>query len=261
MHCMDAANLGFLARQLLLTELRGEAEDIDGGMLVSGAELWAGIWQPAEMGNFEIFIQSLQRTAQQRGLPLRGLVLLVPPARDDTELIAELAETLYVYELPQRRGLPAGGPDAVQVLSGPLDCANVAGFSTEWVSPADEGFTAIAAPAIKAVEQLSAPWNTPRAEWLSGADCCIASVSGQPVGIAALHSSEVASRISLLWVVPEARGAGLGRVILAEACRRAADRGRLLCSVWSYRAGTLRFYLSKQGFAEQLSALYFVAED
>lgn len=261
MHAMDAANLGFLARQLLLTELRGEAEDIDGGILVSGSELWAGIWQPEELGNFEIFIQSLQRTVQQRGLPLGGLVLLVPPAQDSTELISELAEALYVYGLPQCRGLPEGGPDAVQVLSGPLESAVVQGFTTEWTSAADERFAAIALPAIKVSEQLSAPWNTPRADWLNGTDCCIASVSGKPVGIVALHSSEVASRISLLWVVPEARGAGLGRVILAEACRRAADRGQLLCSVWSYRAGTLRFYLSKQGFAEQLSALYFIAEE
>lgn len=258
--CMNRENLGFLARQLLLTEVVGDAEDTPGGCLIWGAELWAGIWQPAAIPDFEQFIVATQNSAVERRLSWRGAIILVEPASASSPAIAELEEAFYVYGFPRREGLGAGGPQMVLVLDRPSSNSNPKRLQLNSVAADDPAANELTAEAARAHEQLVAPWIAAEPSWLGGSDIAVASLDSAPVGIAALRGSPLASRTVLLWVDPAQRGLGIGRALLSFATDMARKSSTVLECVWNYRSGKLRYFFSKAGYTERLTAMYFLNE-
>jgi len=254
---MDAANLGFLARQLLGTELAGRVEPIPGGSLHWGDQLWAGIWQPEALGDAERFIHDTQAAAAAAGVPWAGTVVVTLPQLEGDAAVAGLAEALYVYGYPRAQGPALGGPDAVAVLTGAPPASSPDGVSIG--ESTLDACQRLVDAALEPVEQLTAPWRR-HPGWLTGCQLLAVTADGEPAGLAAVYHSEVASRIMLLWVDPEARGRGLGQALLAGAAATAQQAGRMLVSCWVHRDGRLRYYLARHGFADQLSVLSFPAE-
>lgn len=254
---MDASNLGFLARQLLLTELGGEVEEIAGGCFFWDAALWAGIWQPDEIGDCEQFILAAQAVAVERGTKLEGVIVVTPPARESDPVVAALAEALYVYGLPQRHGIAEGGPDTVLAAVGTPRAPEPGGLEITAATMAD--CAELIERALAASEQLTAPWRR-NGDWLEQCQLSLARLEGSMAGVAAVLSSELAGRIALLWVEEALRGRAIGQALLAHAAQRAHDAGKVLVNTWVYRAGRLRYYLAKHGFSEQLSVLSFLAD-
>jgi GNAT superfamily N-acetyltransferase len=254
---MDAVNLGFLARQLLGTELAGRVEAISGGSLHWGEQLWAGIWQPEELGDAERFVQDTQAAAEAAGVPWAGSMIVTLPQLESDPAIAALAEALYVYGYPRAQGLVQGGPDAVMVMTDARPQAAVPGVEIAESTP--DACQRLADEALAAAEQLTAPWRRYDG-WLDGCQLLAAATDGEPLGLVAVYHGEVASRVMLLWVTPDARGRGLGGALLAQAGEAAQHSGRMLLSSWVHRDGRLRYYLARHGFADQLSVLAFPAE-
>jgi hypothetical protein len=120
---MQASNLSFLARQLLRTELSGRPEEIAGGSLFWGEELWAGVWQPEALGDAERFILDTQRAAAAAGRPWAGVVAVTPPQLAGEPAVAALEEALYVYGFPRAQGLEHGGPDSAMFAAAPVGAA------------------------------------------------------------------------------------------------------------------------------------------
>ncbi|MBN2081575.1 GNAT family N-acetyltransferase [bacterium] len=257
---MDSANLGFLARHLVLTEFNGEIVPAPGGCYVLGDVLWAAIWQPEELENPEGFIKETAQAAQAHGLSWAGAVAITPPARESDPLVAALSEALYVYGYEQRNELGSGGPDTVLVLAHPPVAEQPLEVADQDATALDAASQQLLAEARIAPEQLSSPWRRLRPGWLEGTHVHVARVNGQPVGLAVVRYGELASRVLLLYVAETSRQQGIGRALLAHSVDSAQAAGRMLNTIWVYRGGKLRYYFTKQGYAEQLSALYFIAE-
>jgi len=254
---MAATNLGFLARQLLHTELAGRAEDIAGGCLYWGEQLWAGIWQPEELGDAEVFIRDTQQVAAEAGRTWAGVVVVTPPPLAGEPVVAALEEALYVYGFPRAQGFEHGGPDSVLIATGSAHAAEASGAII--VEKPAEQLEGLLAAAQAPAEQLTGPWRRPPG-WLEQCQLLTAELNGDPAGLVAVYHGEVASRIMLLWVTEDARDQGLGQALLARAVADAAQSGKVLLSCWVHRDGRLRYYLARHGFADQLSVLSFPAE-
>jgi GNAT superfamily N-acetyltransferase len=257
---MDAGNLGFLARQLLLTEVSGEMEDAAGGCLVWGKELWAGLWQIEAMGKPEQFIIDAQQAATARGVAWRGILVLIEPASSSSPAVAELEEAFYVYGFPRREGIAAGGPQTVQILEQPPKASVQARLRLLDAQANDSDFRELLNRATRAQEQLAAPWAIADPAWLEGAQLHLAELRGTPAGIGAASRSALASRVISLWVDEQYRGQGVGTAILEHMAHRAQDTGSVLSCVWCYRDGKLRYFFSKAGYSEKLTIIYFVSD-
>lgn len=254
---MAATNLGFLARQLLQTELAGRPEEIAGGCLFWGEQLWAGVWQLDELGDAEAFIHDTQRTAAEAGTAWGGVVVVTPPQLEGEPAVSALEEALYVYGFPRAQGLQLGGPDSVMIAAGTPHSAGPDGLEIVEAAPAQ--LEPLLGAALAPAEQLTAPWRR-NSGWLDRCRLLAAQLNGQPAGLVAVYAGEVAGRVVLLWVDEDARGQGLGQALLSHAVADAAQAGRVLLSCWVHRDGRLRYYLARHGFADQLSVLSFPAE-
>jgi len=257
---MDSANLGFLARHLALTEFSGEIEPASGGCYVLGDELWAAIWAPEELTDPEAYIKATVEAAEQHGLSWAGAVAITPPARESDPLVAALSEALFIYGYEQRNELGSGGPDTVLVLASPQAAVQSVEISDVEPEALDEAATQLLNEARGAPEQLSSPWRRLRPGWLKGTKAHVAVLDGQPAGLVIVRYGELASRVVLLYVAEDHRQQGIGQALLAHSVDGAQAMGKMLNTIWVYRGGKLRYYFTKQGYAEQLSALYFIAE-
>lgn len=254
---MNATNLAFLARQLLLTELAGQPEDFAGGCLYWGNQLWAGIWQLDELGDAEAFIRETRQAAAAAGRPWAGVVIVTPPQLEGEPEVAALEEALFVYGFPRVQGLQQGGPDSVMIAAGAPQATHPDELAIGEAQAAD--CTSLLESALAPAEQLTAPWRRPDG-WLERSRLFKAELQGEAAGLLAVYHGEVAGRILLLWVEEAVRGQGIGQALLAHAVADAAQVGKVLLSCWVHRDGRLRYYLARHGFADQLSVLSFPAE-
>lgn len=257
MQPMDGMNLGFLARQLILTELAGEVEDIAGGCLVQGVKLWAGLWEPAAIVDPEKFIHCVQDTARKAGTAFDGAVVLASGSPEQQAGLDQLAEALFVYGYPECEAAGTSGPEMVQVLSRPLAAPEIAGLTIDSVTGADDWV----GQALSVKERLFGDWVDPASDWLQHVNLQLASLEGEPVGIAGVRASELASRVVLLWVAEGHRRQGIGLALLEHCQTQAAAAGRLLNCCWTFRGGKWRYYMNRRGFDEKLTARYFKSEE
>lgn len=257
---MDMSNMGFVARQFIQTELSGDVEETTGGCLVWGSNLWAGLWDIGTIEDPEKFIHTVQDQARARGANWLGVMALLNPGEESSPSFVEFSEALFVYGLEKRAGIGTGAPDMVQVLGRPVKAMPPSRLELV----ASNGLDAVQeflAQAALADDLLAAPWHTRQSQWLEGCAIITALLDGQPVGVLLARESGLASRAVLLWVEPDNRNQGIGSTLVARGTELAAASGRMLSTAWTYRAGKLRYYFSKLGFQEQLSAQYFLAEE
>ena len=254
----DQANLAFLARQLVLTELPGEEVDtLPGGCLVQGQQLWAGLWAPSQIEDAEALIKQAQAAAQKRSTTLGGIVAVTTPADEKSPVVQELSEALYIYGYPRAQGLSSGAPELIQVQPAMQHPAAYELATAAWQ---DEAVQQMYQAAAAEADQLAGlHWWAQAAR--DGLDVVLAMQHQAPVGMVASLPGELFSRLVLLWVKPEARGAGIGRALAAAVGTDAALKGRMLTTAWTHRDGKLRYYFNKLGYDDQLVALVFIAEE
>jgi ribosomal protein S18 acetylase RimI-like enzyme len=260
---MQDPNVGFLGRQLVLTELPGgETVELEGGCLVKSGELWAGLWLLDALGDPERFIKRVQAEAASCGKRWAGTVALIPPGAEGSPLVKELSEALFVYGYPEARGRSGGGPDVVQILGKPpappsheeIQLAQADGHDPqvqEFLRQATSSPEMIVGPAWATQDALS---RLPR--------FLVAFTDDTPAGVIGVYDGPggVIGRVVLLWVDPAHRGQGLGRTLIGETAAHSARQEQVLLSAWCPRDGTLRYYLQQLGFEDQLTALYYLAQ-
>ena len=257
----STANLGFIARHLMQSEFPGrQYDEIDGGILAWGDDLWAGIWEVEAVGNVEEFIRETQAAAAEKGKRWAGAILMIPPSLEKNEQVSELAEALFIYGMPRSQGLGSGGPDVIQTLNKPQAAAprDIHVISTP---DDDDRVKHLLAETWNAEDRLlSVAWGG-ASNWQPMMRTHLAVVDDEPAGIAGTIPGDLIGRLAALWVTPAFRGRQVGHALVNAAHKLAAERNLLALSAWTYRDGTLRYYLSKQGFEDQLSAQYYLAED
>lgn len=256
---MSLANYAFLAKHLLMTEmLAPELEDCTGGVLAWCGNLRVGIWDPGKIDKPEAFVKELLRKAAERQQQLADVVVLLPPQEQDDQRFQELAEALYVYGLPRALGWNHSGPDLVQVMDKPLPATGK--FA---VKPAQLDSPEICEMFDSAGDSADRPdspaWRNDELV-MERSQLFSAWQGGIPAGMLALTRGELAARISLCWVQPQFRGHGVGRELIAQAVEYAGGQGVMLLCAWTHREGTLRYYMNKLGFVDQLAAAYFFTE-
>lgn len=259
---MADANFAFLARQLLQTELRGQAwTDRAGGAYAAGERLWAALWDPAASGDPEKFVQETEAKAKELGLPFAGLIVLTSPAAESDPALTALEEALYVYGYPRRQGLGLAGPDMVQVLAKPPFHKPLPGLEIGPAEAQNEQVIAMLQEAWAEKDGLGGPgWSAVEELQGDGIAHLLARRGGTAVGVVSLNGVGVTGRIVLAWVKPEARGAGIGKHLLAAAAKHSTDGGQLVLSAWTHRDGRLRYYFAQEGYADQLRVVYFYPE-
>ncbi len=253
------SNYAFLAKHLLMTEMLGaDHEDCTGGVLTWCGGLRAGLWDPSKIEDPEAFVKELKAKAADRRKKLTDVVVLLPPQELEHRRFVELAEALYVYGLPRATGMNRSGPELVQVLDKPLP--PTAKFEVREAK--------IDAPEVSFMFDLaghsddrpdSPAWRDD--ELVMERSQMFTAWEGEiPAGMLAVTQGELAGRISLCWVQPQFRGHGVGRTLIAKAVEHAGNNGIMLLSAWTHREGTLRYYMNKLGFVDQLIAAYFFRE-
>jgi GNAT superfamily N-acetyltransferase len=256
---MSLANYSFLAKHLLMTEmLAPELEDCPGGVLAWCDGLRAGLWDPGKINNPEVFVKGLLRKAAERQKQLTDVVVVLPPQEQDDQQFLDLAEALFVYGLPRMTGMNHSGPELVQVLDKPLP-----GAGKFQVKPATLDSPEVSLMFETAGDSADRPdspaWRNDELV-MERSQIFLAWQGDTPAGMIAVTRSELAARISLCWVQPQFRGHGVGREMIAQAVDYAGGQGVMLLCVWTHREGTLRYYMNKLGFVDQLSAAYFFSE-
>jgi GNAT superfamily N-acetyltransferase len=256
---MSLANYAFLAKHLLMTEmLAPELEDCTGGVLAWCDGLRAGLWDPSKITNAEEFVKGLLRQAAERRKQLADVVVLLPPEEQHDPRFNELCDALFVYGLPRATGLNHAGPELVQVLDKPLPAT---GKFT--VKPAKLDSPEVSAMFDLAGDSADRP-DSPA--WrdddlvMDRSQIFVAWQGETPAGMLAVTTGELAARISLCWVETQFRGHGVGRELIAQAVDYAGGQGVMLLCAWTHREGTLRYYMNKLGFVDQLAAAYFFSE-
>lgn len=246
--------MGFLCRAVLRTELAGEgwAERAGAATLLTSTGLWLGVWDAALAGDPEALIRDAQATAEDGGTRLAGAVVLHEQPGAGTAL-SELGDALYVYGYPQ-----AGGwPDSIQVLGKPSWpkprrslMIQEAGSAVDWPVDAPEpgaGNDGIAGACLAAI-------GSPPARRL------IAFEQDQPIGAAQLLQDSPVARLTYIWVAEVHRKHGVGAGLLEQAAKSAQAAGCIALSVWTCESGLLRYYFPRFGFAQQLSAKWFLPQ-
>ena len=253
---MDATNTGFLAKQLLLTELDGEVVDYVGGSLVMcDLGIWAGIWEPLAIPDPEEYITDLMAKAEEYGSELAGVVMLIPGAMEQEEKVVQLAEALFVYGYTQPEG-DVAPPDMIQVCAKPPKPEDDVFIEFRYIT----GGHRIMLDAIEEAEQMYSNWNAENADLFITADTILLQEDREPIGIMMLTESDLALRVIMLWIKEEFRNKGYGKTVLADLINSGVSSSKLLLSAWTHRTGRMRYFFQKCGFEEQLRALYFLPE-
>lgn len=247
---MDA-NFGFLAKQLLLTELHGKAVDINGGVAVlTESGIWHGLWEASHLGNLEAYVTDAQKKATEAETAFRGVVAL--SKHGETTRWDELAEALFVYGLPE-----LAGPESVMVLANP---PHPKPRGLRFLPLAESpGFSAMACGAVEASSELTGPaWPDPQitCELL---DIDVAWHDSTPVGAVGTYSTDLAVRIAMLWIEPAWREKEMAQALVEHVSQQAQSAGKLLVTAWAKKSGLLRFALNESGLTEQVTARFFSA--
>lgn len=256
-----SANFGFLAKQLALSEFAATAEeDFPGGCFFSGKAFNAAVWDPTALGDPEDFINKGLEAAKAIDLTWQTTLLISTPAMEKTVAFKELADALFVYGFPDASTTPSGlvVPSLVQVMGQPALKPKPDGTTIQAIELSDAKFASLLAPTTPEEAVCFANLNPGSAEGkleLLGAE-----VQGKPVGVVACRIGSIASRVVHLWVEPDMRRKGIAQALVAQAFSNAQERGELVFACWASAKGTLRYFLSKLGFEEQVRAHYFVAE-
>ena len=256
---MDATNINFIARQLALTELHGEVEEIPAGILVWNIALWAALWNPELIVEPESFILEVKEKSKVRDIPWHGVLLLLQPGNESANAFLELCDALFVYGFERLTGMETGGPDMVQILGAPPKLHMPSGLEIKESRDKDE-ITPMFAHAEQLKDSFSSPWRRNQPNWMGGCRIITATLNGKLAAAAVLRESDLASRLDFLWVEPGHRDKGIGAALISYCAEQATSRGKMLNTAWTYRDGKLRYYLRKQGFEEQLSAHYCIGE-
>jgi len=248
------ANFGFLAKQLLLTELHGggadvPSVDINGGIAVLTEKgVWHGLWDPAQLGNVEAYIMEAQKRAADAETAFGGVVVLAP--HGESTAWDELAEALFVYGLPE-----VAGPDSVLVLDhAPHPKPRGLRFLPGSESP---GFSAMACGAVETSSELTGP------AWPDAQVTCellateVAWHDSAPIGAIGTYSTGLAERIAMLWIEPAWREKELAQALIEHVSQHAQASGKLLVCAWAKKSGLLRFAFNASGFTEQVTARFF----
>jgi len=243
------ANLGFLARQLLLTELHGDSYDVPGGIEVATPRgNWLGLWDATAAGDIEKLLMAAQERAKAGGTTLTGAVLLSPHGA--AAAWNDIADALYVYGLPE-----ASGPESVMVLANP---PHPKPRGLRFI-PLEEspGAFAMADGAELTVTELCGPaWPDPQltCEKLAVE---VAWHDTQLVGMVGTYGTALAERIALLWIEPQWREREVAQALVEHVSHAAQSAGRVLVTAWAKKQGLLRFALHEAGFEEQVTARFF----
>lgn len=242
---MADANFSFLARQLMLTELHGEASETPGGVYVTdNGALHLGLWDLQAAGDPEQVIRRAQAAAHQSNAELQGAVLLLPQGDAAGEPATALSEALYVYGYP-----PATGHDSVMILGTaahpkPDPELRLAGLET-----ADLPETAPASLAELLGPAANAATRAPELRGAWRGEALVAAVGTSAAGlverVTLLHGDDKPALLTLLEGVAASAG----------------QAGRLIVCAWVSRRGMLRFTLAEAGYAEQVQALHFTRQD
>ena len=257
----QAANFGFLAKHLALSEFAATAEeDCPGGCFLSGQVFNAAVWDPIALGDPEVFITKGLEAAKAQNLAWQTTLLLSTPAMEKTVAFQELADALFVYGFPEADTTSAGlaVPSLVQVLGKPALKPTPAGTTINALEPGDAKFASLLTPTTPeealSFASLDPGFTAGKLELLG------AEVDGQVAGVVVCRIGSIASRVIHLWVEPDMRKQGIGQSLIAQALANSQGRGELVFACWASAKGTLRYFLSKLGFEEQVRAHYFVAE-
>jgi GNAT superfamily N-acetyltransferase len=250
----------FLTRQLLRSEFpQAELVDCPGGCFAIDDAIWIGLWQPEAITDPEGLVKSARQLSKDRELALAGAMLLVDPAKASSPPVEALEEALYIYGYPRVKGLNRGGPDIVQVLPNTPPLLPKPRLIFEPAAHDPEAAQRLFALSLQTSDRITGPgWNR-RKSWIERAEPYLAYDGTTPVGLVSFQPGELISRVVMLIVDEQQRGKGIGRELLNEVQTLGGQRGAMFTSVWNYRDGRLRYYIGKQGFAEQMSVLYFQA--
>lgn len=248
-------NAAFLCRQIALSEIHGDnIEELEHGMIVRSNGLWLVLWDPAAAPTIELIIKAALKSAEAEGAALRGGLLLLSPGEEQQPAVAEIAEALFVYGLPEPPE-HSGYPDQVQVLAKPDFPKARSGFSCSHQPRATTGGELVANLGRGSREMLGPFFGS------TASDLEIDSSTGE---VGAAGSTEVLHTASgvcrrLLSIRPGGGEQCLGLTIKGIA-EHSSEQGELLFTCWSSRKGTLRYALSELGFETQLIARFHVAE-
>jgi len=254
-------NFGFLAKQLAQSEFPGSvAIDVDGGCYLLGSAFHAVIWDVTAVDDAETFITVGMQAAEEQSLEWGSTILLTTSGMEKTQAFKDLTEALFVYSFPDTvtaaNGLPA--PNLIQAIGKPLFKGQTKGIEICVANVADENFAGLLAPATPE-ESVRFSGFSP-AIMNSTVELHVANAGGKPVGVVACMSTGLVCRVVHVWVEPDQRRKGLAQSLVAKAYASSQERGELLFTCWASPKGTLRYFLSKLGFEEQVRAHYFVAE-
>jgi GNAT superfamily N-acetyltransferase len=256
---MHGANFGMMARHLAQTEFVDHSfEELGGGALALGRELWACVWQPEAISDIEAWVMELAELAETRGLAWGGVLVLCEPRNESSAAVAMLGQALTDFGLPRQRGQDGSGPEIVQILARFQGAPAPAGLLCEPGELAE--IASLVHSAAAENDNLTNPrlWGGTKVP--GGTEFLIARVDGEPIGFVASCSTEIVARVVGIWVDPAHRGKGYGRELLSQLNRRSTEQGRLVLTAWSQRMGKLRYFFAKLGFDEALSALYFLQQ-
>lgn len=254
-----AANTALMARHLLRSEFpRGEFTETPGGCLIADDAAWLGICNPAAIAEDpEAALKAAQAFAKERGLPWAGAILFTSATEAAGPEIDALEEALYIYGYHRAKGLNRGGPEMVQVLPNLPRLLAQPQFDIE---PADKNLDAahqLYAEAMQTADRITGPaWNRSKA-WIERADAWLAYRGHEPAGLLSFVPGELIGRVVMLVVADKHRGHGVGRELLNHA--QSLGGNAPFMSIWNFREGRLRYYISKLGFTEQLGVRYFLA--
>lgn len=255
-----AANTALMARHLLRSEFpRGQFTDVPGACLIADDAAWLGVTAPDSISDPEELLKQAQAFAHDHGLPWAGALLFTSASEAPGPETEALEEALYIYGYIRAKGLNRGGPEMVQVLlNEPRLVANPQ-CDMEHASKNIEAATLLYAEAMGTSDRITGPaWNRSKA-WIERADAWLAYRGHEPAGLLSYVSGELVGRVVMLIVADAQRGHGVGRELLSHAQQLGSQSGAMFTSLWNFREGRLRYYISKQGFAEQLGVRYFLA--
>ncbi len=254
-------NFGFLAKQLALSEFPGRAAtDITGGCQLSGSAFHTAIWDPTAIDNAEAFITQGLDAAKEHGLAWQSTLVMTSPGMEKTQAFKELTEALFVYGFPDAEnatgGLPA--PSIIQAIGKPVFKGPAKGIEINPAQPESAELAGLVSAAQPEESVLFEGFDPLASK--DNLDLLVATADGKPVGILGCISSGVVCRAVHIWVEPDMRRKGIGQSLVAQAYENSQGRSELLFTCWASPKGTLRYFLSKLGFEEQVRAHYFVAE-
>jgi GNAT superfamily N-acetyltransferase len=256
----SSANAALMARHLLRTEFpRAELSDVPGGCFIADDAAWLGITSPQSIEDHEALLKQAQAFAKERELPWAGALLFTSATEAPGPETEALEEALYIYGYIRAKGLNRGGPEMVQVLLNEPQLVTSPQCDFEAAADNLDAAHLLYAEAMDTSDRITGPaWNRSKA-WIERAEAWLAYRGHEPAGLVSCVNGELIGRIVMLIVAENHRGFGVGRELLSHAQTIGAHHGAMFTSLWNFREGKLRYYISKQGFAEQLGVRYYLA--